>query len=69
MAERVLITTIEGPKGNADVFEVTEESSSGTATSGVATSVYEIVCGSAKETVPTLGEASIIAHELSGAKG
>ena len=68
MAERTLVTTIEGPKGSASVYEVTE-GSTGTATSGVATSVYEIVCGSAKETVPTLGEGSIIAHELSGADG
>jgi hypothetical protein len=30
--------------------------------------VYEVVFGSSKESVPTLGEASIIAHELSGAK-
>jgi hypothetical protein len=68
MAERILITTIEGPKGSAEVWEVTE-GESGTATSGVATSVYEVVCGSSKETVPTLGEASIIAHEFSGADG
>jgi hypothetical protein len=64
--ERTFITTIEGPKGKAEVWEVTEGSST-TATSGVATSMYEVLCGSTKETVPTLGEASIIAHELSGA--
>ena len=29
--------------------------------------VYEVVCGGESQTVPTLGEASIIAHELSGA--
>ena len=68
MAERLLITTIEGPKGNADVFEVSEGSST-SATSGVDSTVYEVVCGSEKQTVPTLGEASIIAHELSGADG
>ena len=68
MAEtRTLINTIEGPKGSADVFEVSQSDSSTTATSGVETSMYEIVCGSEKQTVPTLGEASIIAHELSGA--
>ena len=68
MAERTVIATIEGPKGSATVYELSEEST-GTAASGVATSVYEVVCGDAKETVPTLGEASIIAHELSGADG
>jgi hypothetical protein len=66
MAERSLITTIEGPKGNAEVYEVSEGSST-TATSGVDSTVYEVVCGTESQTVPTLGEASIIAHELSGA--
>lgn len=66
MADRSLITTIEGPKGNAEVYEVSEGPST-TATSGVDTTVYEVVCGSDKQTVPTLGEASIIAHEMSGA--
>ena len=66
MAERSLITTIEGPKGNAEVYEVSEGPST-TATSGVDTTVYEIVCGGERQTVPTLGEASIIAHEWSGA--
>ena len=66
MADRSLITTIEGPKGSADVYEVSEGPST-TATSGVDTTVYEVVCGSERQTVPTLGEASIIAHELSGA--
>lgn len=65
MADRSLITTIEGPKGNAEVYEVSEGSST-TATSGVDSTVYEVVCGSEKQTVPTLGEASIIAHELAG---
>ncbi len=68
MAERTFITSIEGPKGKADVFEVSEGAST-TATSGVETTTYEIVCGSEKQNVPTLGEASIIAHELSGAPG
>lgn len=66
MADRSLITTIEGPKGNAEVYEVSEGPST-SATSGVDSTVYEVVCGSEKQTVPTLGEASIIAHEMSGA--
>jgi len=66
MADRTLITTIEGSKGNAEVYEVSEGSST-TATSGVDSTVYEVVCGGTTETVPTLGEASIIAHELAGA--
>ena len=65
MAARTLITAIEGPKGKAEVWEI-EEETTGTVTSGVASSTYEIVCGSSKETTLTLGEASIVAHELAG---
>lgn len=67
MAERELITVIEGPKGRAEVYEVSEGGSTTSATSGVMSSSYEIVMGSTTETVMTLGEASIVAHELSGA--
>lgn len=67
MADRELITVIEGPKGRAEVYEVSEGGSTTSATSGVMSSSYEVVCGSATETVMTLGEASIVAHELSGA--
>ena len=66
--ERTHITTIEGPKGKAEVYEISSGSST-TATSGIESIVYEVVCGNSKESVPTLGEASIIAHELSGAPG
>ncbi|MCH7608416.1 MAG: hypothetical protein IIC94_07615 [Chloroflexi bacterium] len=66
MTERTLITAIEGPKGKAEVWELSEEQT-GTVTSGVATSTYEIVCGDQKETTLTLGEASIVAHEFAGA--
>ena len=67
MADRELITVIEGPNGKAEVYEVSEDSSSTSTTSGVTSSSYEIVMGSTTETVMTLGEASIVAHELSGA--
>ncbi|MCH8199497.1 MAG: hypothetical protein IIA54_05450 [Chloroflexi bacterium] len=66
MTERTLITAIEGPKGKAEVWELSE-GQTGTVTSGVATSTYEIVCGDQKETTLTLGEASIVAHEFAGA--
>ncbi len=68
MAERELITTIEGPKGKAEVYEVSEGGSPTSATSGVMSSTYEVVMGSSTETVMTLGEASIVAHEMSGAE-
>ncbi len=67
MAERELVTIIEGPKGKAEVYEVSEGGSATSATSGVMSSTYEVVMGSARETVMTLGEASIVAHEMSGA--
>ncbi len=67
MADRELITVIEGPKGRAEVYEVSEGASTTSATSGVMSSTYEVVMGGATESVMTLGEASIVAHELSGA--
>jgi len=69
MAERELITIVEGPKGKAEVYEVSDGGSTTSATSGVMSSSYEVVCGGTTETVMTLGEASIVAHELSGAEG
>ena len=69
MAERELVTIIEGPKGKAEVYEVSEGGTATSATSGVMSSTYEVVMGAATESVMTLGEASIIAHELSGADG
>jgi len=67
MADRELITVIEGPKGRAEVYEVSEGASTTSATSGVMSSTYEVVMGATTESVMTLGEASIVAHELSGA--
>ena len=67
MADRELITVIEGPKGRAEVYEVSEGASTTSATSGVMSSTYEVVMGGTSESVMTLGEASIVAHELSGA--
>ena len=66
MAERALLTVIEGPKGKAEVYELSEGPTT-TVTSGVTTTTYEVVCGSERQTMLTLGEASIVAHELAGA--
>ncbi len=66
MADRSLVAVIEGPKGKAEVFEVNGEPV-GTATSGAISTSYEVVFGSKTESVMTLGEASIVAHELAGA--
>ena len=64
--ERTHITTIEGPKGKAEVYELSD-TPTGTVTSGVASSTYEIVFGNERQITLTLGEASIVAHELAGA--
>ena len=68
MADRELSTIIEGPKGKAEVYEVSEGASTTSATSGVMSSSYEVVMGDVRESVMTLGEASIVAHEFSGAE-
>ncbi|MEX2431222.1 MAG: hypothetical protein WD645_04805 [Dehalococcoidia bacterium] len=65
MADRSLVAVIEGSKGKAEVFEVNGEPV-GTATSGAVTTTYEVVCGGQTESVSTLGEASIVAHDLAG---
>ena len=67
MADKELITTIEGPLGTAEVYEVSEGGTATSATSGVMSSMYEVVMGKETQTVMTLGEASIVAHELAGA--
>ena len=65
MADKSLVAVIEGPKGKAEVFEVNGEPV-GTATSGTLHTMYEVVHGGKAQSVMTLGEASIVAHELAG---
>ena len=57
------IEAFEGPKGKAEVFEVVTETSGGI---GVETVEYEVVFQGELRTVLTMGEASILACELSG---
>jgi len=63
--QRELLRTFEGPKGKADVYEIIGEESGRV---GVEKVEDEIVFGSDRQTVGTMGEAAIIATELTGEK-
>ena len=54
-----LYTTIEGPAGKADIFEVISESPSWTIS-------YEVRFANERHTFETEGEATVVAHELVG---
>ena len=59
-----LLESFEGPKGRAEVFEVI---SRGEGDLAVETVDYEVILnGTPAETVKTMGEAAILAAELSG---
>ena len=58
-SSRTLLTTVEGPKGKDDLFEVVD--------SGPQPS-YEVICGSATQSFKSMGEAYITAGELVGTK-
>ena len=59
-----LLESFEGPKGRADVYEVITR---GEGALAVETVDYEVVInGTPSQTVKTMGEAAILAAELSG---
>ena len=59
-----LLETYEGPKGRAEVFEVI---TAGEGELAVETVDYEVILnGGEGQTVKTMGEAAILAAELSG---
>jgi hypothetical protein len=58
---RDLIEVFDGPQGKAEVFEVVEKDSL-----GVEKVRYEVTCNAHKESVLSMGEASVLACELSG---
>ena len=60
---REFIESFEGPKGKAEVFEVVTPPAGGI---GVEEVVYEVIFDGETQTVSTMGEASILACELSG---
>lgn len=64
MAEtRQFLESFQGPKGTAEVFEVVEERSGRL---GVEEVTYEVLFQGERHVVQTMGEASILACQLSG---
>ena len=61
-ASRELLRTFEGPRGKADVFEIVGTEGR----RGVEQVEYEVVYGNDRRMVGTMGEAAIIATELTG---
>ena len=61
--ERQFIEAFEGPRGKAEVFEVVTPPAAGI---GVEKVEYEVVIKGQSHTVLSMGEASILACELSG---
>jgi len=61
--ERQFIEAFEGPKGKAEVFEVVTPPAGGI---GVEKVEYEVVIKGQSHMVLSMGEASILACELSG---
>ena len=56
---RTLLTTVEGPKGTAELYESTD---------GGPQPTYEVVCGSETQSFKSMGEAYITAGVLVGTK-
>jgi len=60
MADEVLITEVEGPRGTAEIFEVTRQEQRRIEVE------YAVAFGGQRRAVPSLGEAHILANELTG---
>lgn len=63
MPETTLLTTIEGPKGKAEIFEVVQP-----VESGGQRFEYEVRYNKETQVCKALGEAYIVAGELAGVK-
>ena len=61
MAEDLFITSVEGPRGAADIFEVTIPN-----TGPTIEVEYAVVFGQERHGFPSLGEAHLLANELVG---
>ncbi len=64
MPEEILITEVEGPKGTAEIFEVTLGDA--TKADHVLEVEYAVVFAEARTGVPSLGEAHLLANQLTG---
>lgn len=63
MPETTLLTTIEGPKGKAEIFEIVQP-----VESGGQRFEYEVRYNAESQVCKALGEAYIVAGELAGVK-
>ncbi len=64
MAEEELITEVEGPRGTAEIFEVTLGDPS--SAEQVLEVEYAVVFNNERQGVPSLGEAHLLADQLTG---
>jgi hypothetical protein len=62
--EEVLITEVEGPRGTAEIFEVTLGDV--TKADHVLEVEYAVVFANERTGVPSLGEAHLLANQLTG---
>jgi hypothetical protein len=62
MAEEMLLAEVEGPKGKAEIFEVTLPN-----TGSMIEVEYAVVFGAQRLSFPSMGEAHLKANELTGA--
>ena len=63
MADEVLITEVEGPRGKAEIFEITLP------TGKIIEVEYAVVFGKDRKGFPSLGEAHLHANQVTGADG
>lgn len=60
MPEEVLVTEVEGPRGTAEIFEVTLLNKQ------VMEVEYAVVFANERQSLPSLGEAHLLANQLAG---
>jgi hypothetical protein len=60
----VLLTEVEGPRGVAEIFEVTLPSTA--PTGGILEVEYAVVFRGDRQNVPSMGEAHLLANQLTG---
>jgi hypothetical protein len=64
-ATRTLLRTIDGPRGKAEIYEILEASNSDVTVGGEVVN-YEVLFNNEKHPARALGEASLVAEELTG---
>jgi hypothetical protein len=64
LPDEVLLTEVDGPRGTAEIFEVTLEGE--TTSERVLEVEYAVVFGGVRNSVPSMGEAHLLANQLTG---